>query len=107
MFGYGLYSLLIYFGLNLYVAQILAHSIGAGFNFIMFRKFVFHSHTPNVQRFIGSYALSYLVGLAFLAGFHRIVSSPYTAGFLAVISVSIVNYFVLKTFVFRRTNRVQ
>ncbi len=100
-FGYGLYALLVWLGLNLYLAQITAQIIGAGFNYLTFGKLVFRGARSNRVAFIGAYALHYLLGLAFLAVAHRFIPSPYVAGFVALVAVAPINYLVLKRFVFR------
>jgi putative flippase GtrA len=100
-FGYGLYAFLVWLGLNLYVAQITAHVVGAGFNYLTFGKLVFRGARSNPLAYIGAYVLNYLLGLAFLATAHRFIASPYVAGFVAVAAVAAINYLVLKRFVFR------
>ena len=102
IFGIGVYSLLVFFGLNLFVAQILSHIVGVTFNYFMFTKHVFRTVKPHIPRYIFSYGVNYLIGLAFLALFHHFMPSPYIAGFLSAASASVINYVILKTFVFRR-----
>ena len=99
-FGYGMYALFVAAGLNMYVAQILAHLLGVAFNYISYSRHVFRDASASKPRFIASYALNYLLGLAALAAVSRVVASPYLAGFLAVLFVSVVNYFVLRHAVF-------
>lgn len=100
-----MYSIFVFLGLNLYVAQILAHVIGATFNYFMFKHHVFHGAKPNVLSYVGSYGINYLLGLAFLTTVHRVVASPYLAGFIALVAVSFVNYFMLRIFVFKGGDR--
>ena len=100
-FGYGLYALLIWLHVNIFVAQIIAHVCGAAFNYMMFRLHVFRGQQANLASYVGTYAFSYVLNLAILAGFHRIIRSDYLAGFLTVVVVSVLNYFILKRFVFR------
>ena len=100
-FGYGLYALLVWLGLNLYLAQIAAQIIGAGFNYLTFGKLVFRGARSSPVAFVGAYAFHYLLGLAFLAAAHRFIPSPYVAGFVALVAVAAINYLVLKRFVFR------
>lgn len=99
-FGLGLYALLIWLGLNMYVAQLVAHMLGVAFNYLTYSRHVFRDANPAKLRFIISYAANYLVGLAALATIAHFVASPYVAGILAVGIVSIVNYFALKHLVF-------
>jgi len=100
-FGYGLYALLVYLGLNLYVAQIVGQIVGAGFNYLTYRGLVFRSSQSSLRAYVGAYAFNYLLGLTFLALAHRFIPSPYLAGFVAQVAVAAINYLVLKRFVFR------
>jgi putative flippase GtrA len=99
-FGYGLYALFVALGLNMYVAQIIAHVLGVTFNYFTYSRHVFHDASGSKLRFLVSYALNYLAGLAALAAASRVIGSPYAAGLVAVLVVSIANYFVLKHAVF-------
>ena len=101
-FGYGLFAGLVWLKLNLFVAQIVAHLCGMAFNYVMFRMHVFRGVRPKIWAYIGAYAFNYGLGLTFLALLHRFVASSYLAGFLAMLAASLVNYIVLKLFVFRR-----
>jgi putative flippase GtrA len=103
-FGYGLYALLIFFGLNLFIAQIVAHVSGATFNYFMFKRHVFRNSSHSVPRYIVSYAFNYLIGLACLTVVHQFVKSAYLAGLGSLIITAMINYFVLKLFVFRDRN---
>jgi putative flippase GtrA len=100
-FGYGLYALLVWLGLNLYLAQITAQIVGAGFNYLTFGKLVFRGTRSNAAAYVGAYGFNYLLGVAFLAAAHRFIASPYVAGFVALVAVAAINYLVLKRFVFR------
>jgi putative flippase GtrA len=100
-FGYGLYALLVYLGLNLYVAQIVGQIIGAGFNYLTYRGLVFRGSRSSLRAYVGAYAFNYLMGLTFLALAHHFIPSPYLAGFVAVVAVAGINYLVLRRFVFR------
>jgi putative flippase GtrA len=100
-FGYSLFAALVWLGLNVFVAQIIAHVSGTVFNYFMFKSFVFTSSRPALMRYIASYAVNYLIGLGFLAAIRLVVPSPYAAGFLAILCASAVNYLILKLFVFR------
>jgi putative flippase GtrA len=101
-FGYGLYALFVAIGLNMYVAQIVAHVLGVTFNYFTYSRHAFHDAEASKWRFVLSYAVNYLLGLAGLWAASRVIASPYLAGFVAVIFVSLLNFFVLKHFVFVR-----
>lgn len=99
-FGYGLYALFVSLGLNMYLAQIVAHLLGMAFNYVTYSRHAFHDSDVSKARFVASYAVNYLLGLGALWAISQLISSPYLAGFIAVAIVSLTNYFVLKHWVF-------
>lgn len=101
VFGYGAFSALIWLSLNLYLAQLLAHIAGVTFNYLTYSRYVFKNSAAAKKRFVVSYAGNYLISLAVLAAIAPIVGSPYIAGLVTIILVSILNYFVLKHLVFK------
>lgn len=100
LFGLGAYALLVWLGLNMFVAQLLAHVIGVMFNYISYSRHVFRDAAPAKLRFILSYAGNYLLGLAMLGALSRVIANPYAAGLSAIMIVSVINYFALKHLVF-------
>lgn len=102
VFGYGLYALFVAAGFNMYVAQITAHVLGVVFNYFTYSRYAFRDHHGSKSRFVVSYAVNYLLGLAALATASTVIHSPYLAGLVAVVFVSVVNYFILKHLVFFR-----
>ena len=99
-FGFGLYALFVWSGMNIYVAQVCAHVLGVAFNYLTYSRYAFAGDQGSKGRFILSYAGNYLLGLAMLTVVARVVPSPYLAGLLTTITVSVVNYVVLKRLVF-------
>lgn len=99
-FGYVAFSLLIFLGLNLFVAQIVSHLAGMAFNYFMFRRFVFKGSRAAVLEYVATYAVNYLLGLVVLAGLSRVIPSPYVSGFLTIGIVAALNFVVLKFWVF-------
>lgn len=99
-FGYGLFALFVWLGLNIFVAQIVSHVMGMTFNYFTYSRYAFSGHKASRVNFIVSYGLNYLVNLAVLWGFDQFIDSPYLAGALTVLIASVINYFVLKRFVF-------
>ena len=99
-FGYGLFALFVALGLNMYVAQIASHLLGMAFNYFTYSRHAFHDSDVSKSRFIASYAVNYLLGLGALWAVSQVVASPYLAGFIAVAIVSLINYFILKHWVF-------
>jgi putative flippase GtrA len=100
-FGFGLYSLLVWLGMNMFAAQLLSHCIGVAFNYVSYSRHVFHGAEAAKLRFVVSYVVNYLMGLAGLALAIQFIASPYIAGFVSVVFVSVINYLVLKRFVFK------
>ena len=100
-FGFGLYSLLVYVGLNLFVAQIVSHVCGSVFNYVTYSRHVFRDRRRSPVAFAGAYAFNYLMGLGLLAAAHQLTPNPYLAGLLGLIVGTAINYFVLRRFVFR------
>jgi hypothetical protein len=49
---------------------------------------------------VAAYGFNYLLGVAFLFTAHLFIPSPFVAGFVALLAVSAINYFVLKHLVF-------
>ena len=101
-FGYGLYAGLLFVGLNLFVAQLVAHVCGTAFNYFTYSRHVFRDGDRRPAAFVGAYALNYLMGLGLLAAAHRILPNPYAAGLAGLVVGTAINYFVLRRLVFRR-----
>lgn len=102
LFGYGVYALLLRFGLWMYAAQLIAHILGVAFNYFSYSRHVFHDSQASKLRFVASYSFNYLLALASLAAVSQLVGSPYLAGAIAMLFVSLANYFILKNLVFVR-----
>lgn len=100
-FGLGSYALLVWLGLNMFAAQLLSHLMGMAFNYFSYSRHVFRDAGPAKLRFTLSYAVNYLLGLGTLAAVARFIASPYLAGFVCAVIVSVINYFALKYLVFR------
>jgi putative flippase GtrA len=99
-FGFGLYALLVWLGLNMFAAQIIAHVCGVQFNYFSYRHIAFRERHGRIGRFVAAYVVHYLVNLALLALLAMLVASPYQAGLLATLAASLINYFVLRHLVF-------
>jgi putative flippase GtrA len=101
LFAFLVYAGLVTLGVNLFVAQLLATVIGVAFNYVTYSRLVFTSSRPSRLRFIASYVVNYLLSLASLYVFHRLVSSALLAGALSLAFTSAINFVLLKRFVFR------
>ena len=92
--------MLLYVGINLFAAQIIAHLLGMIFNYFMFRRHVFRDSRAAVLPYIAAYTVNYGLSLVTLAGLNRVLESDYLAGFLSIVFVALVNFVVLKFLVF-------
>jgi putative flippase GtrA len=99
-FGFSLYATLVAVGLNIYAAQIVSHVLGVAFNYFTYSRHVFRNSGPSKMRFVASYGINYLLSAAGLALVSLWIKSPYLAGFIVLINVSLLNYFLLKNLVF-------
>jgi putative flippase GtrA len=100
-FGLAIYSLFVWLGMNIFLAQLLAQVIGVAFNYFTYSSHVFRAAGPAKLRFVLSYVVGYFIALGTLALVARFVQSPYLAGAISALIVSVINYFVLKNLVFR------
>lgn len=100
LFGYGAFAALVALGLNIYAAQIIAHVAGVAFNYVTYSRYAFRGHGASPGRFIATYAVNYVLGLAALAGFTHLGFSAYAAGLFSIIGISLINYFILAKVVF-------
>lgn len=100
-FGISLYSVLVWCGVNLFLAQALSHAMGTAFNYFTYSRHVFSEAKPAKLRFTLSYIGSYLLNLVVLYGLSRVIVSPYIAGIGTALIVSIINFVVLKRLVFQ------
>lgn len=102
LFGYGLYALLVFAGLNLFLAQMLSHLLGVLFNYFTYSRHVFKGAASAKGRFILSYGINYLLSVSILAALTRFGASAYLAGLLTIVIVSVINYLMLRHMVFVR-----
>ena len=100
-FGFGLYALLVWTGLNLFLAMALAQVAGVMFNYMTYGRYAFAEHTGSRRRFLAAYGVNFLLGQAGLAACKLVIASPYIAGICSVAAVSVINYFILKRDVYR------
>lgn len=100
VFGFLLYSAFVRLGVNLYVAQLLAHTIGSVFNYFTYSRYAFRGAKASKLRFAASYIVNYGVGVALLAAFHHVIPSPYLAMAVALVFATAINFLVLNRFVF-------
>jgi putative flippase GtrA len=102
-FGYSLFAIFIYFGANIYVAQISSHAIGMLFNYFTYSRYTFGDIPGNRWRFFGSYIVNYFINLTLIIMIKPFIQSLYAVGLIVTLITSLLNYFILKIFVFSRS----
>jgi putative flippase GtrA len=99
-FGFGLYVLLVKLGFTPYISQLISHMIGIIFNYTMYHRYVFIKSKPAKFKFLISYIVNYLLSLMILYILMKVIISPYLSGFITILLVFILNYFMLKNIIF-------
>ncbi|MBA4048861.1 MAG: hypothetical protein C0476_10010 [Sphingomonas sp.] len=100
LFGFGLFALFLSLGVNVYVAQTCAHLLGMTFNYFTYSRYTFNDNKGSKFLFFISYIVNYFINIGFVTLFVQFMSSAYLAGFLSAVLGSLINYVVLKRFVF-------
>lgn len=101
MFGYLLFACLVWLGLQVFVAQAVGYVLGVIFNYVTYSRIAFTGKQGGKLSFVASYVANYLISVVFLWLVLKALPSPYVAGLVVTIAVSLVNYLVLKKWVFR------
>lgn len=108
LFGYGIFALLIFWGLKYPIAILISTIAGVLFNFKSYGLLVFNS-TDNrlIIRFVGVYILVYLCNVSGIAIFEYFKVSNYIAGLILALPIGFLGYLLNKRFVFNapKTNR--
>ncbi len=99
-FGYLLFAALIWLGLQVYLAQAVGYLLGVMFNYVTYSRIAFTGQRGGKASFVASYLANYVVSLIFLWAALRVLTSPYVAGLVVTVAVSLVNYLVLRKWVF-------
>lgn len=100
-FSYSLYALFLWLGLNFALANLLAFVISLLFSFGTQGKLVFGNHDWRLLwRFVLAWIVIYLFNVGLIALLVRMHLSPYLAGALALVPVTLLSYLVQKFVVF-------
>lgn len=104
--GYGIYALLVYLGINLYIASTISTIIGVFHSYLWNRYFTFKSKEKalaEIVRFISVYIVSYLLGLLTLFISNKIFNiDPYVAGLVNLVITTLISWFGHKYFSFKK-----
>ena len=101
-FGYAVYALLIWIGINYFIAAPASFVLGTLFNYFSNRYLVFFykGHISSLLRFCVVYGFLLVVNLALIAALVAVGMSELVAGALAVPPHAFLGYVLLKRFVF-------
>jgi putative flippase GtrA len=102
LFGYSVFTILIFIGNTPALALILTYVIGVVFNFFTTRGFVFnHSKRSSLLRFIVAYIAIYFVNLGLYKIIEIVGTTPHVTQALCLPIVAIFSFFLFKFQVFR------
>ncbi|WP_422013826.1 GtrA family protein [Roseateles sp.] len=103
-FSYSLYALFLWCGLHFASANLLAFVISLLFSFWMQGRWVFrHLAWQRLWRFVLAWCAIYLVNIGLIALIISAGLTPYEAGALALVPVTLMSYVIQKLIVFRRS----
>jgi putative flippase GtrA len=101
LFGYGIYALFIYLGVNYFFSSLISLFFGIIFNFLTIGKFVFGKLSfKRIKKFISYYMLLYIFYIALIKIFSLWQSNLYICGILSVMFMSVVSFMVNKYLIF-------
>lgn len=102
LFGYSLYALFLYGGLNYSYALLLATILGVLFNFQTIGRLVFQSKDKRlIGKFCAVYALTFCVNLLLIKVMIQLGLNTYLAGALALIPTTLLSFLLNRNFVFK------
>ena len=102
LFGYGIYAVLIFFGLHYMNAVLFATIAGVLFNFKTIGHYVFESSDSSLLvKFFVVYTVIYGINVGLIRVFSLWSIDYYTAGFLAIVPCAAISFILNKRFVFR------
>lgn len=103
LFGYSLYSLLLFLGVHYAGATTLASGIGALFNFKTIGLLVFTNRDNRlIFRFLGMYIITWTLTIGLLWLCDQFGINLYLAGFVVVFPVAILSFLLQSKFVFAK-----
>ncbi len=99
-FGFGLYSLLVFLGLNLFAAQIVAYVCGTAFNYFTYSRHVFTGDRRSPKAFVVAYRLQLPDGAGPAGPDPPVREEPLRGGLRGpAYRHEVINYFVLRRYV--------
>lgn len=103
LFGYGLFALLVYFGMHYTLAVFLATAAGILFNFKTIGRIVFKSRDNYLFfKFAAVYFTGYLCNIGGIALLGKMGVNPYYSGAIMTLPVALLTFMLNRTFVFKQ-----
>jgi putative flippase GtrA len=103
--GYGTYALLVFVGINYFVANIFSTIIGVFHSYLWNRYFTFKSREKalgEILRFISVYIISFIVGnIVLFIVVNKLGINQYIAGLINLIFTTLISWFGHKYYSFR------
>jgi putative flippase GtrA len=101
VFGYGVFALLLFLGLHYALSSLFGTILGVIFNFFTTGRLVFQN-TDNllIFKFIGVYAIVYLINLFFLAIIDYFNFNLYIGGLIILLPMALFAFQLNQIFVF-------
>ncbi len=101
-FGYGIFALLIFLKFHYALAALLSTILGVLFNFKTTGRLVFESKENRlIFKFVGVYAITYVINTAFLGVFNFYRVDMYLAGAVMILPMAMLAFVLNKSLVFR------
>ena len=108
IFGYGIYALLVYTGLNIYVANVISTVLGIGHSYLWNRFYTFKSKDKalgEIFRFITVYLISFAISNVILFVFvTKLGVNKYLGGLFNLVCTTLISWFGHKYFSFKGDN---
>lgn len=106
LFGYGVYSLLIFIGLHYSISLCVSTVAGVLFNFKTTGFFVFQNNdNSRIIRFIMVYAVLYVINIVLIALLKMLGANEYTAGAIIIFPSALLSFLLNSVFVFHKLRR--
>lgn len=105
VFGYSIFAISIFVGVQSWLALMLSTVLGIVFNFKTIGTLVFNSKdNSKFFKFLLIYVLLYGVSLLLVELFMKLGLSAYVSGFVTLFPVAVLSFFLNKTLVFHVVN---
>lgn len=109
--GYGIYALLVFFNMNVYLANTISTVVGVIHSYFWNKYFTFRSPGRSfweIVRFLSVYLLNFLAGMGLLALFHGVLhADKYLAGLASLLVTTVVSYLGHNYFSFRKARKTR